>query len=80
MSSHNELVDNVKVHEPLDSNDHNQINFNIKVKTGNAYKKQWRINFNKDKYKEMRAYLAIIDCNNLLENKTVTESWICLKD
>ena len=51
VSSQNELVDNVKVHEPLDSSDHNQINFNIKVKTGNAYKQQWRRTFNKDKYK-----------------------------
>ena len=38
LSSQNELVDNVKVHEPLGSSDHNQIHFNIKVKTGNAYK------------------------------------------
>ena len=29
----------VKVHEPLGSSDHNQIHFNIKVKTGNTYKK-----------------------------------------
>ena len=26
--------DKVKVHEPLGSSDHNQIHFNIKVKTG----------------------------------------------
>ena len=39
LSSQNELVDNVKVHEPLGSSDHNQIHFNIKVKTGNTYKK-----------------------------------------
>ena len=39
LSSQNELVDNVKVHEPLGSSDHKQIHFNIKVKTGNAYKK-----------------------------------------
>ena len=40
LSSQNELVDNVKVHKPLGSSDHNQIHFNIKVKTGNTYKKQ----------------------------------------
>ena len=34
LSSQDELVDRVKVHEPLGSNDHNQIHFNIKVKTG----------------------------------------------
>ena len=27
----------------------------------------------------MRTYLANIDCNNLLENKTATECWTCLK-
>ena len=79
MSFQNELVDNVKVHEPLGSSDHNQIHFNIKVKTWNTYKKQWRRNFNKGKYKEMRTYLANIDWNNLLKNKTATECWTCLK-
>ena len=39
LSSQNELVDNVKVHEPLSSSDHNLIHFNVKVKTGNTYKK-----------------------------------------
>ena len=34
LSSQNELVDNVKVHKPLGSSDHNQIHFNIKVKKG----------------------------------------------
>ena len=79
MSSQNELVDNVTVHQPLGSSDHNQIHFNIKVKTGNTYKKQWRRNFNKGKYKVMRTYLANIDWNNLLKNKTARECWTCLK-
>ena len=39
LSSQSELVDNVKVHEPLGSSDHNQIHFNLKIKTGNTYKK-----------------------------------------
>ena len=34
LPSQNELVDNVKIHEPLGSSDHNQIHFNIKVKQG----------------------------------------------
>ena len=38
LSSQNELVDNVKVHEHLGLSDHSQIPFNIKVKTGNTYK------------------------------------------
>ena len=33
LSSQNELVDNVKVHEPSVSSDHNHIHFTIKVKT-----------------------------------------------
>ena len=73
LSSQNELVDNVKVHKPLGSSDRNQIHFNINVKTGNTYKTQWSRNFNKDKYKEMRTYLANIVWNNLLKNKTATE-------
>ena len=77
LSSQDELVDNVKVHEPLGSSDHNQIHFNIK--TGNTYKKQWRRIFNKGKYKEMSIYLANIDWNILLKNKTATECWTCLK-
>ena len=32
LSSQNELVNNVKVHEALGSSDHNQVYFNIKVK------------------------------------------------
>ena len=32
LSSQNELVDNVKIHEPLGNTDHNQIHFDIKVK------------------------------------------------
>ena len=40
LSSQNESVDNVKVHKPLGSSDHNQIHFNIKVKIGNTNKKQ----------------------------------------
>ena len=37
LSSQNKLVDNVKVQEPLGASDHNQIHFNIKVKTGTTY-------------------------------------------
>ena len=36
-------------------------------------------NFNEGKYKEMRTYLANVDWNNLLKNKTATECWNCLK-
>ena len=39
LSSQNGSVVNVKVNEPMGSSDHNQIYFNIKVKTANTYKK-----------------------------------------
>ena len=38
VSFQNKLVQNIKVHEHLGSSDHNQINVNIKVKTGYTYK------------------------------------------
>ncbi|MBA1446783.1 MAG: hypothetical protein FE835_18145 [Gammaproteobacteria bacterium] len=79
-SSQNELVDNVKVHEPLGSSDHNQIHFSIKVQSRNNAKKQWRRNFNKGKYKQMRTYLAHLDWTTLMKNKTATECWTLLKN
>ena len=33
LSSQNEIVDNVNIHEPLGNSDHNQIDFDIKVKS-----------------------------------------------
>ena len=33
LSSQNELVDNVKIHEPLGNSDHDQIYFDVKVKS-----------------------------------------------
>ena len=50
-SSQNELVDNIKIGEPLGSSDHNQINFNNKIQTEITGKKRWWRNFNKGKYK-----------------------------
>ena len=38
------------------------------------------MNFTTGKYKEMRTYLANIEWNNLLKNKTATQYWTCLKD
>ena len=39
LSSQNELVDNVKTHEPLGKSDHNQIHFDIKVTSESKNKK-----------------------------------------
>ena len=33
LSSQNELVDNVKIHQPMGNSDHNQIHFDSKVKS-----------------------------------------------
>ena len=39
LSSQKELVDNVKIHEPLANSDHNQIHFDINVKSESKKKK-----------------------------------------
>ena len=73
LSSQKELVDNVKIHEPLGNSDHNQIHFDINVKSGSKNKKTYRRNFHKGNYKDMRKYLAKLDWNNMLMNKTAIE-------
>ena len=66
-------MNNVKIHEPLGNSDHNQIHFDIKVKSESKNKKTYRRNFHKGKYKDMRKYLAKLDLNNMLRNKTAIE-------
>ena len=75
--SPHELVDNVKLHEPLGNSVQNQIQFYIKVKPQSTNKK-YR-NFHKGKYKDLRKYLAKLDWNNMLRNKTAIECWNILK-
>ena len=53
LSSQNELVDNVKIHEPFGKIDHNQ----IKVKPESKNKKTCRRNFHKGKYEDMKVSL-----------------------
>ena len=79
LSSQNEFVDNVKICEPLGCSDHNQIHFIIKVKGERNRKIRYRKTFHKGRYKDMREYLAKIDWNNTLKNKTATECWNILK-
>ena len=79
LSSQKEFVDNVNICEPLGCSDHNQIHFIIKVKGERNRKIRYRKNFHKGRYKDMREYLAKIDWNNTLKNKTATESWNILK-
>ena len=79
LSSQKEFVDNVKICEPLGCSDHNQIHFIIKVKGEQNRKIRYRKKFHKGRYKDMREYLAKIDWNNTLKNKTATECWNILK-
>ena len=55
LSSQNELVDYVKIYEPL--GDHNQIHFDINVNS----EKKIQEKLPQGKYKDMRKYLAKLD-------------------
>ena len=79
LSSQKELVDNVKIFEPLGNSDHNQIHFDINVKSEGKNKKTYKRNFHKGNYKDKRKYLAKLDWNNMLMNKTAIECWNILK-
>ena len=61
LSSQKELVDNVNIKEPLGSSDHNQMHFNINIKSDRTKVKQCRRDFGKGNYKEIRKSLARID-------------------
>ena len=79
LSSQKELVDNVKIFEPLSNSDHNQIHFDVNVKSESKNKKTYKRNFHKGNYEDMRKYLAKLDWNNMLMNKTAIECWNILK-
>ena len=66
-------MDNVKIHEPLGNSNHNQIHFDINVQSESKNKKTYQRNFHKGNYKDMRKYLAKLDWNNMLMNKTAIE-------
>ena len=80
LSSQKELVDNVKIKESLGSSDHSQIHFNINIKSDKTKVKQWRRDFRKGNYKEIRKKLALIDWNDKMKNKTATECWNILRE
>ena len=61
LSSQNELVNNVKIHEQLGNSDHNQTHFDIKVTSESKNKNKNRRTFHKGKYKDMRKYFAKLD-------------------
>ena len=63
----------------MGNSDHNQIHFDINVKSESKNKKTYKRNFHKGNYKDMRKYLAKLDWNNTLMNKTAIECWNILK-
>ena len=75
LSSQKELVDNVEIKEPLGSSDHNQMHFNINVKSDKTKVRQCRRDFRKGNYKEIRKRLTLIDWNGKMKNKTAAECW-----
>ena len=60
LSSQKEFVDNVEIQEPLGSSDHNQLHFNINIKSDKTKVKQCRRDFRKGNYMEIRKSLAHI--------------------
>ena len=79
LSSQKEFVDNVVIQEPLGSSDHNQLHFNINVKSDKTKVKQCRRDFRKGNYKEIRKRLTLIDWNGKMKNKTAKECWDILR-
>ena len=79
LSSQKELVDIVVIQEPLGSSDHNQLHFNINIKSDKTKVKQCRRDFRKGNYQESRTSLAHIDWNDKMKNKTATECWNILR-
>ena len=79
LSSQKEFVDNVVIQEPLGSSDHNQLHFNINIKSDKTKVKQCRRDFRKGNYKKIRKSLALIDWNDKMKNKTATECWNILR-
>ena len=79
LSSQKELVDNVNIKEQLGSSDHNQMHFNINIKSERTKVKQCRRDFGKGNYKEIRKSLARIDWKDKMKNKTATECWNILR-
>ena len=72
LSSHKEFVDNVEIQEPLGNSDHNQLHFNINIKSDKTIVKQCRRDFRKGNYMEMRKSSAHIDWDDKMKNKTAT--------
>ena len=67
LSSQKEFVDNVVIQEPLGSSDHNQLHFDVKLKSDKTKVRQCRRDFRKGNYKEIRNSLAHIEWNDTMK-------------
>ena len=72
LSSQKEFVDNVVIQEPFGSSDHNQLHFNINIKSDKTKVKQCTRDSRKGNYKEIRKSLALTDWNDKMKNKITT--------
>ena len=63
----------------LGSSDHNQLHFNIKIKSDKTKVRQLLRDFRKGNYKEIRKNLALTDWIDRIKNKTATECWNILR-
>ena len=79
LSSQKEIVDNVVIQEPLGYSDHNQLHFNINIKSDKTKVKQCRRDFWRGNDEEIRKSLALIDWNDKMNNRTATECWNILR-
>ena len=79
LSSQKEFVDNVVIQEPLGRSDHNQLHFNINIKSDKTKVKQCRRDCRRGNYEEIRKRLALIDWYDKMNNKTATECWNILR-
>ena len=53
LSSQKELVDDVEIKEPLGSSDHNQMHFNMNIKSDKSKVKECRRDFRKGNYNDI---------------------------
>ena len=73
------LAHRPRIASTMIKHDHNQLHFNIKIKSVKTKVKQCRRDFRKGNYKEIRKRLAHIDWNDKMKNKTATECWNILR-
>ena len=83
LSSQNEFVDNVEIQEPLGSSDHNQLHFNIKIKSDKTKVKQCIVGGILGKVPIRKSGKSLAQCHIdgkvKMKNKTAKECWNILR-